>query len=140
VYNCNEWWWWFNFCSLMGPPDITITIFRIMFANINVKWNTFRDNSVIVIMNNFKRYQVVVMVWLTPIVNKLFVRKHFQNWPIDSPPSCPGLHGLRIACLNTYYNMKAIALHYNMHRSTAGHNPYNLFILTIVYSKNLPTS
>jgi len=27
-----------------------------------------------------------------------------------------------------------------MHRSTAGHNPYNLFILTIVYSKNLPTS
>jgi len=27
-----------------------------------------------------------------------------------------------------------------MHRSTAGHNPYNLFIFTIVYSKNLPTS
>jgi len=26
-----------------------------------------------------------------------------------------------------------------MHRSTAGHNPYNLFILTIVYSKKLPT-
>jgi len=30
--------------------------------------------------------------------------------------------------------------HRSMHRSTAGHNPYNLFILTIVYSKNLPTS
>ena len=29
---------------------------------------------------------------------------------------------------------------YCMHRSIAGHNPYNLFILTIVYSKNLPTS
>jgi len=27
-----------------------------------------------------------------------------------------------------------------IHRSIAGHNPYNLFILTIVYSKNLPTS
>ena len=27
-----------------------------------------------------------------------------------------------------------------MHRSTASHNPYNLFILTIVYSKHLPTS
>jgi len=27
-----------------------------------------------------------------------------------------------------------------MHRSTAGHNPYNLFILTRVYSKNFPTS
>ena len=27
-----------------------------------------------------------------------------------------------------------------MYRSTAGHNPYNLLILTIVYSKNLPTS
>ena len=27
-----------------------------------------------------------------------------------------------------------------MHRSIAGHNPYNLFILTIVYSKNLPTN
>jgi len=27
-----------------------------------------------------------------------------------------------------------------MHRSIAGHNPYNLFILTIVYSKNLTTS
>jgi len=29
---------------------------------------------------------------------------------------------------------------YCMDRSIAGHNPYNLFILTIVYSKNLPTS
>ena len=27
-----------------------------------------------------------------------------------------------------------------MHRSIAGHNPYNPFILTIVYSKNLTTS
>ena len=27
-----------------------------------------------------------------------------------------------------------------MHRSIAVHNPYNLFILTIVYSKNLTTS
>jgi len=27
-----------------------------------------------------------------------------------------------------------------MHRSIAGHNPYNLLIITIVYSKNLPTS
>ena len=27
-----------------------------------------------------------------------------------------------------------------LYRSTAGHNPYNLFILTIVYSKNIPTS
>ena len=33
---------------------------------------------------------------------------------IDSPPSCPGLHDLRIACLNTYYNMKAISFHYNI--------------------------
>jgi len=38
----------------------------------------------------------------------------FNNWPIDSPPSYPGLHDLRIACLNTYYNMKAISLHYNI--------------------------
>jgi len=30
---------------------------------------------------------------------------------IDSPPSCPGLHDLRIACLNTYFNIKAISLH-----------------------------
>jgi len=37
-----------------------------------------------------------------------------SNWPIDSPPLCPGLHGLRIASLNTYYNMKAISLHYNI--------------------------
>ena len=36
------------------------------------------------------------------------------NWPIHSPPFCPGLHGLCIACLNTYYNMKAISLHYNI--------------------------
>ena len=28
----------------------------------------------------------------------------------------------------------------NMHRSIAGHNPYNPFILTIVYSKNFTTS
>ena len=27
-----------------------------------------------------------------------------------------------------------------MHRSIAGYNPYNPFILTIVYSKNLTTS
>jgi len=27
-----------------------------------------------------------------------------------------------------------------MHRSIAVHNPYNLFILTIVYSKNLTSS
>jgi len=26
-----------------------------------------------------------------------------------------------------------------MHRSTAGHNPYSMFILTKVHSKNLPT-
>jgi len=26
----------------------------------------------------------------------------------------PGLHDLRIACLNTYYNMKAISLHYSI--------------------------
>ena len=36
------------------------------------------------------------------------------NWPIDSPPSCPALHDLRIACLNTYYNVKAISLRYNI--------------------------
>ena len=30
------------------------------------------------------------------------------------PPFCPGLHDLHIACLNTYYNMKAISLHYNI--------------------------
>ena len=36
------------------------------------------------------------------------------NWPIDSPPFCPGLHDLRIDCLNTYYKMKAISLHYNI--------------------------
>ena len=36
------------------------------------------------------------------------------NWPIDSPPSCPGIHDLRIAYLNTYHNMKAISLHYNI--------------------------
>jgi len=35
-------------------------------------------------------------------------------WPIDSPPSFPGLHDLRIACLNTYYNMKAISINYNI--------------------------
>ena len=35
-------------------------------------------------------------------------------WPIDSQPSCPGLHDLRIASLNTLYNMKAISLHYNI--------------------------
>jgi len=34
--------------------------------------------------------------------------------PIDSPPFYPGIHDLRIAYLNTYYNMKAIALHYNI--------------------------
>jgi len=39
---------------------------------------------------------------------------HFSNLPIDSPPFCPGLHDLRIACLNTYNKMKAIALHYNI--------------------------
>jgi len=36
------------------------------------------------------------------------------NWPIDSPPFCPGLHDLRIDCLNTYYNIKAISLHYTI--------------------------
>jgi len=36
------------------------------------------------------------------------------NWPIDSPPFCPGLYDLRIARLNTYYNMKAISLHYSI--------------------------
>jgi len=39
---------------------------------------------------------------------------NINYWPIDRPPSCPGLHDLRIACLNTYYNMKAISLHYNI--------------------------
>jgi len=29
-----------------------------------------------------------------------------------NPPFCPGLRDLRIARLNTYYNMKAISLHY----------------------------
>jgi len=38
----------------------------------------------------------------------------YCNWPIDSPPSCPDLYDLRIDCLNTYYNMKAISLHYNI--------------------------
>jgi len=38
----------------------------------------------------------------------------YYNWPIDSPSSCPGLHDLRIASLNTYYNMKAISLHYDI--------------------------
>jgi len=37
------------------------------------------------------------------------------NWPIDSPPSSPDLHDLHIACLNTYYNMKAILPHYDYH-------------------------
>ena len=36
------------------------------------------------------------------------------NWPFDSPLSCSGLHDLRIAFLNTYYNMTAISLHYNI--------------------------
>ena len=33
---------------------------------------------------------------------------------IDSPPSCPRLHDLLPACLNTYYNMNAISLHFNI--------------------------
>ena len=33
-----------------------------------------------------------------------------------------------------------LSISQDMHRSAAGHNPYNLFILTKVYSKNLPTS
>jgi len=37
-----------------------------------------------------------------------------DNSPIDSPPSCPGLHDLRVASLNTYYNIKTISLHYNI--------------------------
>jgi len=36
------------------------------------------------------------------------------NWPIDSPPDCTGLYDLRIACPNTYYNLKAISLQYNI--------------------------
>ena len=43
-----------------------------------------------------------------------------DNWPIDNPPSCPGLHDLRIACLNTYYNMKAISFHYNITKPIIG--------------------
>ena len=37
-----------------------------------------------------------------------------RNGPFDSTPSCPGLHDLRIAGPNTYYNMKAITRHYNI--------------------------
>jgi len=37
-----------------------------------------------------------------------------QNCSIDSPPSCLGLHDLRIACLNTYYFMKDISLLLNI--------------------------
>jgi len=42
------------------------------------------------------------------------LEKKTADRPIDSLPSCPGLHDLRIACLKTYYNMKAISLHYNI--------------------------
>ena len=38
----------------------------------------------------------------------------YNNCPIDSPPFCPGFHDLRIACLDTYYNMKAISIYYNI--------------------------
>jgi len=39
---------------------------------------------------------------------------HVRQDAKEGRPSCPGLHDLRIACLNTYYNIKAIPLHYNI--------------------------
>ena len=50
---------------------------------------------------NWKKSEHVSSTWIV-------------NWPMVSPPSCPGLRDLCIACLNTYYNMKTIVLHYNI--------------------------
>ena len=42
---------------------------------------------------------------------------HLDHWleiDLSTARPRPGLHDLRIACLTTYYNMKAISLHYNI--------------------------
>jgi len=46
------------------------------------------------------------------IEKKFFIYNFATNWPINSPTSCPGLYDLRF--LNTYYNMKATTLHFNI--------------------------
>ena len=61
-------------------------------------------------------------IWLCLFMFRPIASKHLNSltttathsWPIDSPSSCPGLHDLRIACRNTYDNMKAISLHSNI--------------------------
>ena len=55
-----------------------------------------------------KNYAGTLIIW-----DRLFGTASILDlW--TAPTFCPGLHDLRIACLNTYYNMKAISLQYNI--------------------------
>ena len=58
----------------------------------------------------YRRKIIILNMWIkyTRCKNNTV---RISKWSIDCPSSCPGLHDLRIACLNTYYNMEAILLY-----------------------------
>ena len=108
-YRCSS---WLVFCFCEDAK--WCTLFSIMNKLLSCSHCLYRTNK----MTSFVFICLAKKYWnlftlLCTFTPPLF-SPEVDNWPIDSPPSCLGSHDLRIACLNTYYNMKAISPHYNI--------------------------
>jgi len=91
--------------------------FQAVYNYCNRNFKT--TNAQLLMLSYLRKYHSYIkFLWVQNSLSLTLFRDAFMQtcyyWPIDSPPYCPDLYDLRIACLHTFYNMKAISLHYNI--------------------------